>query len=93
MTAERKPGPKDFPRMFTLREARRIFRSGRRQFTACPVCRLAIDPRNRERHRKACARRKRLAPDLWAEWHADMLDLPADHPSRPASDPLGRRAS
>lgn len=71
--ADRKPTPRDFPVMFTMAEARRLFRRNpQRTFQACPCCHLAVDPRNRTRHAKACQRRKRLAPDLWTEWKKDM---------------------
>jgi len=72
-TAERKPTPRDFPVMFTMAEVRKIYRHNpQRVFQSCPVCHLAVDPRNRQRHAKACARRRRLAPELWTEWRRDM---------------------
>jgi hypothetical protein len=64
------PSPRDFPILFPLRVWRRIHPT--RPCRACPVCHLVTDPRNAERHRKACAKRKRDAPELWAEWRADM---------------------
>lgn len=67
---ERKPSPRDFPLMRTAAAARKAF--PRRTWQVCSVCHLAVDPRNRKRHIKACARRKRLAPELWAEWREDM---------------------
>jgi hypothetical protein len=71
--SERKPTPRDFPVMFTMAEVRRIYRyNPQRTFVPCPCCRLAIDPRNRERHVRACRRRKRLAPDMWRQWRDDM---------------------
>lgn len=69
----RKPTPRDFPIMFTMAVARKLFRhSPNRQFVTCSCCHLAVDPRNRQRHVKACMRRKRLAPELWREWQTDM---------------------
>lgn len=74
---DRKPTARDFPLMRTMAEAREISRLASRAghtqvYQPCSVCRLAISPRNRARHAKACARRKRLAPGLWAEWCDDM---------------------
>lgn len=70
MSAQRKPIARDFPILWTMRAARKHF--PRRVWVTCSVCHLAIDPRNRQRHVKACMRRKRLAPELWAEWVTDM---------------------
>lgn len=64
--------PRDFPVMWTPRQWFEAHRGDPRPFHVCRVCRLAIDPRNSMRHQKACLRRKRDAPELWAEWHADM---------------------
>lgn len=38
----------------------------------CRVCGLYVDARNRKRHTKACARRKREQPERWRQWVADM---------------------
>lgn len=70
--SERMPTRRDFPVMFTMAEVRRLFRRPGRVFQSCSCCGLAVDPRNRARHVKACRRRKRLAPDLWTEWRRDM---------------------
>lgn len=66
----RKPTPRDFPVLFARRQVQRDSR--RRSWPACRCCGLLVEPRNRDRHFKACQRRKRLAPDLWAEWRKDM---------------------
>lgn len=68
----RLPSPGDFPVMRTPAHARRSFPG--RTWATCSVCNLAIDPRNRARHVKACAKRRRLAPEMWAEWKKDMID-------------------
>lgn len=76
--------------MFTMAQVRKLFRQNpRRLFVPCPVCGLAVDPRNRNRHAKACRRRKRLAPELWAEWREDMLPSPRIQHSgrRPTAGP------
>lgn len=66
--------PSDFPVMRTVREWNAIYR-GRRGYHVCPVCRLAVEPRNSRAHAKACARRKREAPALWREWRDDMYGV------------------
>ena len=69
----RKPSPKDFPLLFTVKTWHRINRQWPpRTPGSCPVCHLALDPRLVNRHAKACARRKREAPELWREWLRDM---------------------
>lgn len=73
VVTERKPTRRDFPVMFTMAEARRLYPSSPRVFVACSCCHLAIDPRAGQRHVKACMRRKRLAPELWAAWRKDMV--------------------
>lgn len=75
---ERKPTPRDFPVLSTPRRWMEIHRGTwpPRSAGVCQVCGLAMDPRLVQRHAKACARRKRLAPELWREWHADMHQLP-----------------
>ena len=77
--AERKPTPADFPILMSASAWQRVH--GRswppRSAGICPVCRLAMDPRLVTRHAKACNRRKRLDPRMWAEWRYDML-----HPDR-----------
>lgn len=64
-----KPTPRDFPIMWTVRQSRGTYRSS---WPVCSCCHFKVDPRNRKRHIKACMRRKRLAPELWAEWKRDM---------------------
>lgn len=87
MAADRKPTQRDFPVLFTRREA-----TGRRRaWPTCRTCGLVVAPRNRNRHERACLRRKRQAPDLWLEWKCDMYCYADDDRRRPASDPLGRR--
>jgi hypothetical protein len=85
-----KTNPKSFPALFTRKEVRGTHRA---TWPSCSVCRLVIEPRNRTRHVKACAARKRQAPDLWQEWWCDMHGYADDDPRRPASDPLGRRTA
>jgi hypothetical protein len=62
------PTPREFPLLFTRAQAR----GTRRSWPACPCCHLLIEPRNRARHAKACARRRRENPAMWEHWRADM---------------------
>ncbi len=86
MSQQRKPRPRDFPILFSRAQARKV---GRAHWPGCRVCRLSVEPRNRRRHEKACARRKRLAPRMWAEWKYDM-NHPGndDNPYREDADEL-----
>lgn len=63
--------PRDFPVLMTVQQWNRTY-GGRRGCVACSVCRLALDPRLANRHAKACMRRKRQDPAMWAEWVTDM---------------------
>lgn len=65
--------PSDFPIMRTPAYRRGYTRRG---FHVCPVCHLAVEPRNSRAHAKACARRKRQDPALWLLWKLDMNDTP-----------------
>lgn len=72
-----KPTPRDFPVMHTVKEWNRYRRDRNGNvipFSVCGVCHLAVSARNRAPHQKACARRKRQDPEMWAEWRADMRE-------------------
>lgn len=94
MSAERKPTPRDFPQLSTVRRWHEIYRGTWPPRTpgVCPVCRLAMDPRLVQRHAKACQRRKRLAPELWREWHADMHAPPERETPRSSGALSGENA-
>lgn len=62
--------PSAFPVMLTAKQWLRA-KPGR-PFHSCPTCRLAVAPRNANRHAKACAARKRANPARWREWRDDM---------------------
>lgn len=68
----RQPTPRDFPVLWTPKRWRKFHRG--RPYAVCSCCHLAVDPRNRARHVRACNNRKRLAPQMWAEWRADMRE-------------------
>lgn len=75
---------KSFPSMLTVKQARR----SRSVVQQCRVCSLAVSPRNRMRHEKSCAARKRNWPATWLEWKLDMMGKPADDPRRPSTEQL-----
>jgi len=77
---KRKPTPAEFSIMFTPRQWLKAKRG--KPFHVCGTCRLAVDPRNSQRHQKACARRKRDAPEMWREWRDDMFDVPEERRRR-----------
>lgn len=84
-------GPRSFPPMFTMAQAREVARLSRRAgytriYQQCRCCGLAVDPRNRARHLKACIRRKRETPQLWQEWWCDMHEIPENDRRRPSVD-------
>jgi hypothetical protein len=58
----------------SLHELRRIRPEKYASYQRCSVCNLWIAARNRDRHRKACAKRKREQPEVWAEWRNSWSD-------------------
>jgi hypothetical protein len=62
-----------FPVLSTPREWSRGKRG--RPYHVCGTCRLAVDPRNSQRHQKACAARKRANPERWRQWRDDMFGV------------------
>lgn len=64
-------GPKSFPSLLSQKQ-RMKHGYTRRPYHICAVCRLTVEPRNSQRHYRACAKRKSQDPALWNLWRMDM---------------------
>lgn len=66
-------GYRDFPFLWTRKGLPASLRS---YYGPCPVCNLMVPHRVRDRHRRACGKRKAAAPLRWRAWWYDMHGTP-----------------